>query len=84
MSNVLQSYFVDKVFGDDLPQARVQLLSVFVEHHRVGVPVQFLEAQAAVVLPLNLLDGILQKVPDVVDVLLIHRHLHKVTSNGLS
>ena len=60
---------------DDLAQARVELLAVLVEHHGVGVPVQLLEAQATVVLPLDLLDGVLQQVPDVVDVLLVHRHL---------
>lgn len=68
-------YFVDEVLGDDLTQACVELLAVFVQHHGVGVPVELLEAQPAVVLPLDLLDGILQKVPDVVDILLIHCHL---------
>ena len=68
-------YFVDEMLCDDLAQARVELLAVLVEHHGVGVPVQLLEAQATVVLPLDLLDGVLQEVPDVVDVLLIHRHL---------
>ena len=68
-------YFVDEVFRDDLPQACVELLPVLVEHHGVGIPVQLLKAQPTVVLPLNLLDGILQKVPDVVDVLFIHCHL---------
>lgn len=75
----LQSYFVDEMLSDDLPQPRVELLSVLVEDHGVGVPVELLEAQAAVVLPLDLLDGVLQKVPDVVDVLLIHCHLQEVT-----
>ena len=63
------------MLGDDLAQARVELLAVLVEHHGVGVPVQLLEAQATVVLPLDLLDGVLQQVPNVVDILLIHRHL---------
>lgn len=70
-----EAHFVDEMFGDDLPQARVELLAVLVQHHGVGVPVELLEAQAAVVLPLDLLDGVLQQVPDVVDVLLVHRHL---------
>lgn len=52
-------YFVDEVFCDDLPQARVELLPMFVEHHSIGVPVQLLKAESAVVLPLYLLDGIL-------------------------
>lgn len=69
------------MLSDDLPQPRVELLSVLVEDHGVGVPVELLEAQAAVVLPLDLLDGVLQKVPDVVDVLLIHCHLQEVTRN---
>lgn len=70
------------MFSDNLPQASVQLLSMFVEHHCVGISVQFLKAEAAVILPLNLLDGILQKVPDIVYILLIHRHLQKIGSNG--
>lgn len=68
-------YFVDEVFSDNLPQARVQLLAMLVEHHGVGIPVQLLKAKPTVVLPLDLLDGILQKVPDVVHILLIHCHL---------
>lgn len=75
-------YFVDEVFGNNFTQAGVQLLSMFMKHHCVGVPIKFLKTQAAVVLPLNFLDGILQKVPYVVDVLLVHRHLQEVTSNG--
>lgn len=70
------------MLSDDLPQPRVELLSVLVEDHGVGVPVEFLEAQTAVVLPLDLLDGVLQKVPDVVDVLLIHCHLREVMRNA--
>lgn len=70
-------YFVDKMFSDDLPQARVQLLSVLMKYHCVSVSVKFLKAEPAVVFPLNLLDGVLQKVPDVVDVLLVHCHLQK-------
>lgn len=65
------------MLGDDLPQARVELLAVLVQHHGVGVPVELLKAQAAVVLPLDLLDGVLQQVPDVVDVLLVHCHLQE-------
>ena len=52
-------YFVDEVLCDDLPQARVELLPVLVEHHGVGIPVELLKAQPTVVLPLDLLDGIL-------------------------
>lgn len=52
-------YFVDEMLCDNLPQACVELLSVLVEHHRVCVPVQLLKAQPTVVLPLDLLDGIL-------------------------
>lgn len=81
MKTLSSSYFVDEMLSDDLPQPRVELLSMLVEDHGVGVPVELLEAQAAVVLPLDLLDGVLQKVPDVVDVLLIHCHLQKVTRN---
>ncbi len=69
------SYFVDEMFCDHLPQACVELLSVLVQDHGVGVPVELLEAQPTVVFPLNLLDGIFQEVPDVVDILLIHGHL---------
>lgn len=68
-------YFVDEMLRDDFSETRVELLAMLVEHHGVGVPVQLLKAQAAVVLPLDLLDGILQKVPDVVHIFFIHRHL---------
>ena len=44
-----------QVVGHHLLQAAVQALAVFVQHHGVGVPVQLLEAQPRVVLPLNLL-----------------------------
>lgn len=70
------TYFVDEVLGDDLSESCVQLLAVFVKHHGVGVPVKLLEAQAAVVLPLDLLDGVLQEVPDVVHILFVHCHLN--------
>ena len=71
-------YFVDEMFSDDFPQACVELLSMFMEDHGVGVPVQLLKAQPTVVFPLYLLDGVLKKVPDVVHILLIHRHLVKI------
>ncbi len=48
---------------------------MLVQDHGVGVPVELLKAQPTVVFPLNLLDGIFQEVPDVVDILLIHGHL---------
>ena len=70
-------YFVDEMLRHHLPQARVELLPVLVEHHGVSVPVQLLEAQSTVVLPLDLLDGVLQKVPDVVDIFLVHSHLQQ-------
>lgn len=70
-------YFVYEVLGDNLPQTRVELLPVLVEDHGVGIPVQLLKTEAAVVLPLDLLDGILEEVPDVVHILLIHRHLRR-------
>lgn len=65
------------MFGDHLPQARVELLAVLVQDHGVGIPVKLLEAQAAVVLSLDLLNGVLQQIPDVVDVLLVHCHLQE-------
>ncbi len=65
------------MFGDHLSEARVELLPMFVQHHGVGVPVELLEAQPTVVLPLDLLDGVLQKIPDVIHILLIHGHLQK-------
>ena len=37
-------------------------------------PVEFLEAEPGVVLPLDLLDGLLEEVPDVLHVLLVHGH----------
>lgn len=76
--HVLSSpYFVDKMFSDYLPQASVQLLSVLMKYHCVCISVKFLKTEPAVVFPLNLLNGILQKVPDVVNILLIHCHLRK-------
>lgn len=75
LSSSVSSYFVDEMFGNHFPQSRVELLSMFVQYHSVGVPVELLEAKPTVVLPLDLLDGILQEIPDVVDILFIHGHL---------
>ena len=68
---------------------------MLVEHHGVGVPVQLLETQPRVVLPLDLLqdgvkliatdyheedeheddlDGLLEQVPDVLHIFLVHGH----------
>lgn len=63
------------MLGDDFAQSCVELLAVFVQHHGIGIPVQLLKAQTTVVLSLDLLDGILQEIPDVVDVFLVHGHL---------
>ena len=79
------------MIGDDLLQAAVKSLAVFVQDHRVGVPVELLERQARIVFPLNFLkfqsqsesdlsqdltylNCFLEKVPDVLDILLIHGH----------
>ena len=66
--------FVDEMLADDLAESRVELLAVLVEHHGVGVPIEFFEGETAVVLLLDLLDGVPQQRPDVVDVFLVHRH----------
>lgn len=70
-------YFADEMLGDDLPQTRVELLPTLAEHHGVGVPVQLFKAQVAVVLSLDHLEGILQKLPDVVCVPLFQHNLAK-------
>jgi len=56
----------------DPPQALVQFGAMLVQHHGVGIPVQLLETQSAVILPLNLLDGALQHVPDFAHILFVH------------
>ena len=45
---------------------------MLVQDHGVGVAVELLETEAGVVLPLDLLDGLLEQVPDVLHVLLVH------------
>ena len=45
-----------------------------VRTHSVSIPVQLLETQPSVVLPLNLLYGIAQQVPDLRHIFLIHGH----------
>lgn len=71
----MSTYFVNEVLSDNLPQASVESLPVLVQNHSVGIPVELLKAEATVVFPLNFLDGTLQKVPDVIDIFLIHCHL---------
>lgn len=36
-------YFVDEMLCDDLPKACVELLSMLMEHHGVGISVQLLK-----------------------------------------
>ena len=45
-----------EVVGDDLLQAAVQPLPVFVQDHGVGVPVKLLKRQPRIVFPLNFLN----------------------------
>lgn len=66
------THLVHQMLGDHIFEAGVQLLAVLVQHHRVRVTVQFFEAQAAVVLLLDLLYRVLQHLPDQVHVLLVH------------
>lgn len=40
-------------------------------------PIKFLKTKATIVFLLNFLDGILQQVPDVFNILVIHSHLCK-------
>lgn len=70
-----KTYFIGDVHGDNLLQADVHPLAVFVQHHGVGISAELRKAQATVVLPLDLLDGILQQLPHVVHRPLIHGHL---------
>ena len=53
--------------SDLLPQTNVQLLSVFVQDHGVGLPVQFFEAKLGIVFPVDLSDRIPELLPDVLD-----------------
>ena len=55
-------------------ESGVQPLSVLVQDHRVGVSIELLKAEPGIVLPLDLLDGVFQKLPDVLDELLVHGH----------
>jgi len=60
------------MLGDYFFEACVELFAVFVKHHCVGVSVEFFKAEAAVVLFLDLLDGVFEHLPDDVDVFLVH------------
>lgn len=70
-------YFANEVLGDDLPQTRVEFLSMFADHHGVGTPVKLFKAQQAVVLILNGLEGIFKYLPDAVCIPLIKCNLAK-------
>ena len=48
-------YLALEMVCDDLLEPAVEALAVLVEHHGVGIPVQLLETQPRVVLPLDLL-----------------------------
>ena len=63
-----------QVKGYNLLEPRVQPLAVFVKDHRVRIPVEFFKAEPRIILSLNLLDGVLEKLPNVLDELLVHRH----------
>ena len=73
---------------DDLLEAGVQLLAELVQHHGVGVAVELLEAQAAVVLLLDLLNGALQHLPYVLHILdvdcrlVASTHTHKTNAGA--
>jgi len=63
-----------EVLRHHLLESSVEPLAVLVQNHGVRVAVQLLEAEAGVVLPLDLLDGVLQQLPDVLHKLLVHGH----------
>lgn len=69
------SYLGFKMLGNNFPEPIVQPLSMFMQNHGVSITVQFLKAQTGVVLLLDLLNGILQQVPYVVHISLVHSHL---------
>ena len=48
-------YLALEMVCDDLLEPAIEALAVLVEHHGVGIPVQLLETQPRVVLPLDLL-----------------------------
>lgn len=70
-------YIGDEVLCDDIPQTRVEFLSMFADHHGVGTPVKLFKAQQAIVLILNGLEGILKDLPDAVCIPLIKSNLAK-------
>lgn len=65
------------MLSDHFSQSSVEFLTMFMQYHRICVPVQLLKAEATVVLPLYLLDCIFQKIPNAVHIFLIHSHLQK-------
>mmetsp|Transcript_36597 Transcript_36597/g.104584 ORF Transcript_36597/g.104584 Transcript_36597/m.104584 type:complete len:481 (+) Transcript_36597:201-1643(+) len=62
-----------KVIRDDPLHAVVEQLAVLVQHKVVGVPVQLLEGQRRGVVLVDLVDGVLQRLPGSVRLLLVHR-----------
>ena len=61
-----------QVQGDGVDQAVVQLVAELVQHHVVRVAVKLLEAQATGVLLVDLVDGIVQGLPRLVGIVLVH------------
>ena len=55
-------------------ESGVKPFSVLVENHCVGISVEFFETQARIILSLNFLDCVFEQLPDVLHVLLVHRH----------
>ena len=69
---LLITYRVTQMVLNNFLQPFVQLVAMFVQDHGVGVPVELFETQPTVVLLLDLLDGVLQQIPRLLHVLVIH------------
>lgn len=52
---------------------------MFMQHHCVRIPVELLKTETTIVLALDLLDCVFQKIPNAVHIFLIHSHLEKET-----
>lgn len=82
-SNKTDPNFGPQMFRDDITQTGIQLITVFMQNHRVSIAVQLFEAQTRIVLLLNLLNGAAQQIPDLLHELFVHCHLFKkINANG--
>jgi hypothetical protein len=76
----MRTYPSNKMTRHHFPESFIEFRAVLVKNHGVSIPVQLLETESTVVLPLNFLNGALQHAPDLVYVLFIHVILLKNAS----